>query len=298
VKARGLLHLLIVYIVWGSTYLAIRLAVREGAGFPPLTMAGTRVFVAGLILLALAALMRRPLRPTRRDILVFASSGILLWLGGNGLVSWAEMRAESGYTALLVGSLPLWTTTLESFIDRRRPTLRLLGALAIGLAGIAVLNYPVLRHGSSGDVLSAVALLLAVVSWGSGSVLQKRRPVSLSGEANSGYQLLFGSVALLLAAALIGEPRPTPTPEAWGAWAYLVVFGSVIAFTSFVKALQLLPVHIVTTYAYVNPVIAVLLGRLIIDEPITRWTVAGSVLVILGVAGVFHEQRRRAPVRK
>ena len=297
-KARGLLHLLIVYIVWGSTYLAIRLAVREGAGFPPLTMAGTRVFVAGLILLALAALMRRPLRPTRRDILVFASSGILLWLGGNGLVSWAEMRAESGYTALLVGSLPLWTTTLESFIDRRRPTLRLLGALAIGLAGIAVLNYPVLRHGSSGDVLSAVALLLAVVSWGSGSVLQKRRPVSLSGEANSGYQLLFGSVALLLAAALIGEPRPTPTPEAWGAWAYLVVFGSVIAFTSFVKALQLLPVHIVTTYAYVNPVIAVLLGRLIIDEPITRWTVAGSVLVILGVAGVFHEQRRRAPVRK
>ena len=297
-KARGLLHLLIVYIVWGSTYLAIRLAVREGAGFPPLTMAGTRVFVAGLILLALAALMRRPLRPTRRDILVFASSGILLWLGGNGLVSWAEMRAESGYTALLVGSLPLWTTTLESFIDRRRPTLRLLGALAIGLAGIAVLNYPVLRHGSSGDVLSAVALLLAVVSWGSGSVLQKRRPVSLSGEANSGYQLLFGSVALLLAAALIGEPRPTPTPEAWGAWAYLVVFGSVIAFTSFVKALQLLPVHIVTTYAYVNPVIAVLLGWLIIDEPITRWTVAGSVLVILGVAGVFHEQRRRAPVRK
>jgi drug/metabolite transporter (DMT)-like permease len=293
VKARGLVHLLIVYIVWGSTYLAIRVAVRDGSGFPALAMAGSRVLVAGLILLGLARLMRRPLRPTRRDVFVFASSGVLLWLGGNGLVSWAEKRAESGYTALLVGSLPLWTTTLESFIDRRRPTLRLLGALAIGLAGIAVLNYPVLRHGSSADILSAVALIVAVMSWGTGSVLQKRRPVSLSGEANSGYQLLFGSAALLLAAALTGEPRPTPTLEAWTAWGYLVVFGSVIAFTSFVKALQMLPVHIVTTYAYVNPVIAVLLGHIIIDEPITRWTVAGSILVILGVAGVFHEQRRR-----
>jgi drug/metabolite transporter (DMT)-like permease len=294
VNARGLVHLLIVYIVWGSTYLAIRVAVRDGAGFPALAMAGSRVLVAGSILLGLAALMRRPLRPTRHDLLIFASSGVLLWLGGNGLVSWAEKRAESGYTALLVGSLPLWTTTLEAFIDRRRPTLRLLGALAIGLAGIAVLNYPVIRHGSSADILSAVALIVAVMSWGSGSVLQKRRPVSLSGEANSGYQLLFGSVALLLVSTLIGEPRPTPTPEAWAAWGYLVVFGSVIAFTSFVKALQMLPVHIVTTYAYVNPVIAVLLGWLIIDEPITRWTVAGSILVILGVAGVFHETRRRA----
>lgn len=296
-NVRGLVHLLIVYIVWGSTYLAIRLAVREGAGFPPLTMAGTRVFCAGLILLGLARIMRLRLQPTRRDVFVFASSGILLWLGGNGLVSWAEMRAESGYTALLVGSLPLWTTTLESIIDRRRPTLRLIGALGIGLSGIAVLNYPVLRHGSSADVLAGAALLLAVMSWGTGSVLQKRRPISLSGEASSGYQLLFGSVALLLVAAIIGERRPTPTPEAWAAWGYLVIFGSVIAFTSFVKALQMLPVHIVTTYAYVNPVIAVLLGWLIIDEPITRWTVGGTVLVILGVAGVFHESRRNSAAK-
>jgi len=298
VQIRGLVHLLIVYIVWGSTYLGIRIAVREGAGFPPFVMAGSRILVAGSILLLWGALARQKLRPTRGDVAVFASSGLLLWLGGNGLVTWAEQRAESGYAALLVGSAPLWTTMVESFIDRRPPTLRLLGALLIGLAGLAVLNYPVLRHGSRADVLSALALLAAVMSWGVGSIYQKRRPVTLSGEANAAYQLLFGSVALLLVSMLAGEPRPTPTPSALAAWGYLIIFGSVVAFTSFVKALKLLPVSVVMTYAYVNPVIAVLLGWMILGEQITLWTFAGSVLVILGVMGVFHEMRRARNARR
>ncbi|HEU4364503.1 MAG TPA: EamA family transporter [Candidatus Krumholzibacteria bacterium] len=297
-QIRGLVHLLIVYIVWGSTYLGIRVAVRDGAGFPPFVMAGTRILVAGSILLLWAALAREKLRPTRGDLIVFASSGLLLWLGGNGLVSWAEKRAESGYAALLVGSAPLWTTVVESVVDRRVPTLRLVVALLIGLAGVGVLNYPVMRHGSSADILSAVALLVAVMSWGIGSVFQKRRPVTLSGEANAAYQLLFGSVALLTVSFLVGEPKPTPTPAAIAAWGYLVIFGSVVAFTSFVKALKLLPVSVVMTYAYVNPVIAVLLGWAILGEQITLWTLAGSVLVILGVMGVFHELRRARNVRR
>jgi drug/metabolite transporter (DMT)-like permease len=169
----------------------------------------------------------------------------------------------------------------------------LVGALAIGMAGVTVLNYPMLQHGSRSDIVAVLALLLAVVSWGIGSVIQKRRPIALSGEVNSSYQMMFGSFFLLAASLLTGEPRPHPTPDAWLAWAYLVVFGSVIAFTSFVKALQLLPVHVVATYAYVNPVIALFLGWLILGERITSWTIAGSVLVLLGVAGVFHEQRRR-----
>lgn len=296
-NVRGLVHLLIVYIVWGSTYLAIRIAVREGSGFPPFTMAGTRVLIAGSILLLMCWIGRKSLRPTRRDLWVFAASGVLLWFGGNGLVSWAEQRAESGYAAILVGSQPLFTMTLESIIDRRRPTLLLIVSLIIGMTGIVVLNYPLIEHGSRAELMPAVALCAAVVLWGSGMTLQKRRPVSLSGEANSGYQLLFGSVALLLAALLTGEPKPHPTPEAWMAWVYLIVFGSIIAFTSFVKALQLLPMSVVITYGYVNPVIAVLLGALIIDEPITRWTVAGCALTLLGVAGVFHEQQRRGRLK-
>jgi len=151
----------------------------------------------------------------------------------------------------------------------------------------------VLRHGTRAEFLPAIMLVIAVMSWGSGMVLQKRRPVSLSVEANSGYQLLFGSVALLLASLAFREPRPTPTPEALAAWGYLIIFGSVIAFTSFVKALQALPANVVSTYAYVNPVIAVILGAIIVHEPITRWTVAGSALTFLGVAGVYHERQSR-----
>jgi len=293
VNIRGLVHLLIVYIVWGSTYLGIRIAVRDGTGFAPFAMAGSRVFVASLILLTWGALAKKSLRPTRNDVQMFVASGLLLWLGGNGLVTVAERRAESGYAALLVSTLPLWTTTLESFLDRRRPTLRLVGSLLIGMAGIVVLNFPVIRHGSRADLIACALLLLAVFTWGIGTTMQKRRPITLTGEVSSGYQLLFGSFFLIAASLLFGEPRPHPTAEAWWAWAYLVVFGSVIAFTSFVKALQLLPVEVVATYAYVNPVIAVLLGWLILGERITSWTILGSVLVLLGVAGVFHEQRRR-----
>jgi len=188
--------------------------------------------------------------------------------------------------------------SLESVIDRRRPTWRMIAALVIGLTGIVVLNYPVLQNPTRDQVAPAIALCCAVILWGTGMVLQKRKPVSLSGEANSAYQLLFGSLALLLAAVITREPRPAPTTEALLAWAYLIVFGSVIAFTSFVKALQMLPMSIVTTYGYVNPVIAVLLGAIFISEPITRYTVAGSALTLLGVAGVFHEQQHRKQQQK
>jgi drug/metabolite transporter (DMT)-like permease len=293
VNVRGLAHLLVVYIVWGSTYLAIRIAVREGSGFPPFYMAGTRILIASLILFLLCLARGKSLKPTRGDVKVFAASGVLLWFGGNGLVSWSEMRAASGYAAILVGSQPLWTMFLESVIDRRRPTWRMIAALVLGMLGIIVLNYQVLKHPTRDQLAPAVALIFAVMLWGSGMMLQKRRPVSLSGEANSAYQLLFGAVALLIAALITREPKPTPTPEALAAWGYLIVFGSVIAFTSFVKVLQMLPMNVVTTYAYVNPVIAVILGAMFIHEPITRWTVAGSALTLLGVAGVFHEQQQR-----
>jgi drug/metabolite transporter (DMT)-like permease len=174
----------------------------------------------------------------------------------------------------------------------------MIAALILGLAGIVVLNFQVLQHPTREQLAPAIALIVAVMLWGSGMMLQKRRPVSLSGDANAAFQLLFGGAALLLAALITREPRPTPTPQALAAWGYLIIFGSVIAFTSFVKVLQMLPINVVTTYAYVNPVIAVILGALFIHEPITRWTVAGSALTLLGVAGVFHEQQHRKQQRK
>jgi drug/metabolite transporter (DMT)-like permease len=290
-SVRGILHLVVVYIVWGSTYLAIRIGVREGSGFPAFTMASMRVFAAGAILFAWATLARRGIRVGKREMGVLFVSGVLLWLGGNGMVSWAERRAESGYSALLIAALPLWVAIMEAIIDRRPPTWRLLAALLIGLAGVGVLNGPVIMEGTDEDVWAAVALITAAISWGLGAIFQRRKALSLEPEVSSAYQHVFGGVALLLVAVATGEPRPTPIPEAWAAWAYLVIFGSMFAFTSFIKALRLLPTDVVMTYAYVNPVVAVILGRVILDEPITVWTIGGSVLIILGVMGVFHERR-------
>ncbi|MDH3216544.1 MAG: EamA family transporter [Candidatus Krumholzibacteria bacterium] len=295
---RGLLHLFVVYIVWGSTYLAIRVAVREGAGFPPFMMAATRVLAASGILLLWGVMTRGRFRLSRKEISFLAISAILLWVGGNGMVAWAERKVDSGYAALLVGSMPIWVAIMEAIIDRQRPSLRLVGALLVGLSGVAVLNGPVIAQRSIGDLFGALALIFAALSWGLGSLVQRRRPVSIGPEISSGYQQAIGCVGLLVVSLLVDEPGPSPTPQAWTAWGYLVLFGSVFAFTSFVKALRLLPTNIVMTYAYVNPVIAVFLGRIILHEPVTWWTISGTTLVVLGVMGVFHEKRRENASKK
>jgi drug/metabolite transporter (DMT)-like permease len=294
VNLRGILYLIVVYIIWGSTYLAIRVAVREGSGFPPFTMATMRVFVASLILLSWAAVARKGITVNRRELAVLFISGNLLWLGGNGLVTWAEQTAESAYSSLLIASMPLWVAMMEALIDRKRPTMRLIGALLIGLIGVGVLNGPVILAGTNQDVFAAIALIIAAISWGLGTIYQKRKALSSHPDVSAGYQHLFGGMGLLMAALLLREPHPAPVPEAWAAWCYLILFGSILGFTSFVKAVRLLPINIVMTYAYVNPLVAVILGRAILGEPITRWTVGGSALIILGVMGVFRERRVRS----
>lgn len=286
----GLFHLLVIYIVWGSTYLAIRVAVREGAGFPPFTMGAMRLLVAGSLLLLGAALARHRLKLSKQEFFVLVLSGMLLWVGANGLVMWAEQRADSGYAALLVASTPIWVAVIEALLDRKMPSYLFMASLLTGFAGIGVLTTPVLTNGTHADALSALALMIAPISWGIGTVLQRRRPVTLNMFVSSGYQQLFGGLGFAVTSIILGEPLPTPTPEAWWAWGYLVVFGSIVAFTSFLMSIRLLPTSIVMTYAYVNPVVAVILGWLILHEPIGVWTVAGTTLVLLGVAGVFRNQ--------
>ena len=290
---QGLLNLLVVYFVWGSTYLAIRVAVREGAGFPPFALGAMRVLLAGAILVGWAALSRQRVKLTPQELLVLAISGSLLWVGGNGLVNWAEQRADSGLATLMIAATPLWVATVEAILDRRWPSVQLLISILIGSAGIAVLSMPVLRNGVRADFFSIIGLLLAGLSWGVGTIIQSRRPVAVESTVSSGYQQLFGGIGLLLISVFSGEPLPRPIPEAWLAWGYLVVFGSLFAFTAYVRAVQLLPTSIVITYSYVNPVIAVFLGWLILNEPITSWTIAGAALVLVGVAGVFNERKQR-----
>jgi len=286
----GLLQLLIVYVVWGSTYLGIRVAVREGAGFPPFTMAFMRVLAAATVLLAWAWWRGDRVRLQSRELILLWGSGILLWVGGNGLVTWAEMRASSGLAALLVAAMPIWGELISSVVDRRLPGWKVVVSILIGFAGVAVLSWPVLRQGTTADVLAVIALLLAPLFWSMGSVwLQRRRP-DLTVRAISGWQHLLGGSGFLVVILLRGEPLPRPTGEAWLAWGYLVVFGSIIAFTSYMATLRRLPYRIVMTYAYANPVIAVLLGWLILREEVTPWTIAGAALVVAGVAGVFNNR--------
>ncbi len=289
----GLLHLAVVYVVWGSTYLAIRVAVREGSGFPPFTMAGLRVLVAAALLLGWGALGRQRLRLKRDELVLLAGTGLLLWTGGNGLVTWAEQRAGSGLAALMVGTMPLWAAAYEYHLDRRPPSRALVISLLTGFAGVGLLTAPVLRHGVRADLWAVLALLAAPASWALGSVWMQRRRLEVGLRVASGYQQLFGFCGFAVLSWLSGEPAPAPTGEAWLAWGYLVLFGSVLAFTSFVNALRRLPVPVTMTYAYANPVIAVLLGRLILGEEVTWWTLSGAALVVAGVAGVFRDRMRR-----
>lgn len=286
----GIGNLLVVYLVWSSTYLAIRFAVREGAGFPPFTMGFMRAALAGILLLAWGWLRGEKMKLTRQEFITLAASGLLLWLGGNGLVTFAEQRADSGLAALMVAASPIWAALIEAIIDRRPPSFHLVLALIIGFAGIALLTAPALMSGVHADAIAILALIGAPLTWAAGSVLQARRPVQHSPRTSSAYQMAFGAVGFAVVVLLLKEPWPTPTQEAWLAWGYLVVFGSLFAFTSYVTALRLLPTRIVMTYAYVNPVLAVILGYFVLNEVITVWTIAGTILVLLGVAGVFRER--------
>jgi drug/metabolite transporter (DMT)-like permease len=288
----GLIHLLVVYIVWGSTYLAIRVGVRPGSGFTPFVLGSLRTLTAAAILLAWGALTHQRMRPTRLELVTLVGAGVLLWVAGNGLVMVGEQRVDSSLAALVVACVPLWSAVIEAIIDRKVPSLLLIGSLLIGIAGIAVLSMPVFLKGVQADAAAVLVIVFASICWAGGTVLQSRNRVALAPQVNSGYQTLFGSLGFVAMALILHEPLPHPVLSAWAAWAYLVLFGSVLAFTSFTQALRLLPTKVVTTYSYVNPVIAVFLGWLILREPVTIWTVLGAGLVLLGVAGVFRAHNR------
>jgi len=288
VTPAGLINLFVVYFVWGSTYLAIRIGIRDGSGFDPFWFGGLRVLLAGIVLILWGYIRGKNIRPSKKDLFVLAATGLLLWIGGNGLVVIAERQIDSGIAALIVAGTPIWVAFLDSIIDSKIPSRQVIISLLVGFLGIVVLSFPILTSGVRADLLSILAVVIASISWSTGLVLQTRRPVSLNQGVSSGYQQLFGGIFFALIALVVGESLPNPTTEAWLAWGYLVVFGSIIGFTSFVSALQMLPTRLVTTYAYVNPVIAVLLGWLILREPITAWTVAGGVLVLIGIAGIYR----------
>ncbi len=285
--------LAIVYVVWGSTYLAIRVMVE---GLPPLLSAGIRFVVAGTILagaLALRGGIRRFAVP-RRELLGAGAVGIALLAAGNGGISTAEQHVPSSLAALVAASIPLWVVVFRA-LTRERVTRGTLGGVALGFAGVAVLT----SQGEAGSVDPGAAILLvaACVCWAAGSFASSRVPMPRDPLVSTAVEMLAGGVVLLIAAVII-EPGGLPAhteARSWLALGYLIVFGSLLAFTAYTWLLAHAPISQVATYAYVNPVIALVLGWAILAEPLTPFLLGGAVLVLVAVALVIRHEARQIP---
>jgi drug/metabolite transporter (DMT)-like permease len=279
--------LAIVYIVWGSTYFAIALVVQT---MPPLLTAGVRFLSAGLILAAVIALRDRDqLRVTRRQLGGAALVGLLLLAGGNGLVNLGERTVPSGLAALIVASIPLWVVVLRQAAGERVGRDIILG-VTVGLVGVAVLVIP---GGISGqtDLAGLLMLLGAPLLWATGSFLSPRLVMPRSVWASTAYQMIAAGLVLLAIGSALGETRAVDlsrfSTSSLVGLAYLIVFGSLVAFSAYTWLLQNASVSLVSTYAYVNPVIAVFLGTLFLAEPITPTMIVGAALILAAVAFIL-----------
>lgn len=280
----------IVYIVWGSTYLAIRVTVET---MPPLPTSAARFLIAGLIMAAFVAARGgiAALKPTRAELLGCLVVGVAL-TAANGLVATAEQEVPSALAALIYASIPLWVVLLRRFTRERVP-LGTIGAIALGFVGVAVL----LRPGEHSDEASALALLATVIgaaTWATGTFLSPRVTLPRDAPTAVAWQMLLGGAVLAVAGVVAGqgdEMRPSAfSGDSLLAFAYLVVFGSLLAFSAFTWILQRMPVSKVTTYAYVNPVVAIALGWLILGEAITPITLVGAAIIVGSVAIVVRSE--------
>ncbi|HWH52332.1 MAG TPA: EamA family transporter [Gemmatimonadaceae bacterium] len=295
-RTRVIAAFVAVYIVWGSTYLAIRYAVQT---IPPFFMVGARFVVSGAILYLWSRLRGSP-RPTRREWRDAAIAGGLMLGFGNGSVAWAELRVPSGLAALLVAVVPLWMVLLDWAGPRgRRPRGRVMLGVVVGLAGLFVLVNPGASVGGREggiDLVASIVLILSSLGWAAGSVYNRYGARPRSAAMSTGMQMLAGSIALLVIGAAIGEParlHPTEISAAsWIGWTYLVTFGSLIGFTAYIYLLQAVSPAKASTYAYVNPLVAVFLGWAIAGEPVTARTLIAAAIILAGVAMITMGARR------
>ena len=286
-RARLIAAFAAVYIVWGSTYLAIRFAVET---LPPLLMAGARFVLAGAILLLWSRLYSSDAAPTQRDWRTGLVSGGLLLVGGNGLVVWAEQRVPSGITALLVAVVPLWMVLLDWLRPRgRKPATLVFVGLALGLGGLAMLVGPgATTGGDRTDVTGAIVLVLASLSWAAGSLYTQHAPKASSGMNGSATQMVSGGAILAIAGLLAGEGSRLDLAHATSrsilGFFYLVSFGSLLGYTAYIYLLGHTSAAKASTYAYVNPVVAVFLGWALAHEAVTTRTVIAAAVILAGVA--------------
>lgn len=299
-KWKRLLAFAIIYFVWGSTFLAIRIGVHE---VPPLLLAAMRFFIAGLALF-LWVRARGERLPTARQWAAATLLGFFIFVCDYGLLFWAEQRVPSGIAAVMLALIPAFMAISEIlFLGTQKLTLRLAAALIVGLGGVGVLmSHSLSVGGAPIDRAGAVALIVAALSWSVSSVLTRKVPLPDSKVMSSGAQMLAGGLLLALLAAGLGEFRnfhfSSVSREAWLALAYLIVAGSIIGYTAYLWLLHRESPTKVATYAYVNPIVAVIMGYLFGGEPLDLRTILGTALVLVSVIVITTtDSKAPAPAR-
>jgi len=285
-----------IYLIWGSTYLAIRFAIET---MPPLMMAGVRHFTAGLLMFALCRAMGMAPPTPRHWVSALAIGGLLL-LGGNGAVSWAVQLVPSGLAALVIATVPLWIALLEWRIKGVRPGARAMFGIALGLAGVALLIGPGrLLGGQAPNPIGVAVLLTGAFAWSVGSLYARRAPLPPHPLLVVSSQMIAGGALLLVAGFLTGEGARVNlgalSVRSVLAFAYLIVFGSIVGYTAYIWLLRVTAPERVATYAFVNPVVAVLLGWAFAGEPLTPRTQAAAAVIVAAVVLVTWRRPRRDP---
>lgn len=280
-----------IYLIWGSTYLAIKYAIES---VPPFLMTGVRFLIAGGVLYAWSVV-----RPSKEQPVETAPSALRIWrdafvvgalliVGGTALVGWAELSVPSGITSLILATTPLWMVMLESISARRAPAPRVLAGVAVGLAGLAILIWPSLMSPGSGiHLLGVAALALAALTWSAGALYSRRAALPASAARATGIQMLAGATLSVLVGLAMGEHRALSlsaiTPSSLLAIGYLVVAGALVGFSAYLWLMRVSTPSRVATHAYVNPVVAVLLGWAVLGEAVTARTGAAMGVIVIAV---------------
>ncbi|MDR6953456.1 drug/metabolite transporter (DMT)-like permease [Ancylobacter sp. 3268] len=292
-------HLLTIYIVWGGAYLAVKICISGPAAITVPQLQSTRMWGAALLIGAVAlARTRRVPHLTRRDIALCTATGLLMWVGGNGLATLASRHATSSFIVMAMGAIPLWSCLLELVIARTLPARRVVLGLVLGLAGLFLVVAPtligtgaaIIEPGYAG--LTVVLLIGAGMSWSLGTIVQRPLMKRMRPEWAATLQLLTAALVLSVVAAGEHAPLPDmPSTRQWLAFGFLIVFASVIGLTSYIRVIGAFSPVIASTFAYVNPIIGVLLGWILLGEEIAPVSLLGLGIVLASIAIVLSGRR-------
>lgn len=298
----GIGNLLIIYIVWGSTYFAVKIAVAGPPEIAPLQLQTWRMWAASTLLIAIGLFRTRRFPAlSAKQIFISAASGILMWVMGNGLATLASRHAASGFIVMAMGMIPIWTTLLSSVIDRTCPSLSIVAGLAIGLSGLFLIVGPPIFLAGSSSVESGYAVWLAFVlcaaglTWSLGSLIQKPLFTAISPVWAAGLQTLAAAIVLTGICSANGITLMPPVDLARSqiaAFLYLVICGSAISLLAYIAVMRIYPPAVASTFAYVNPLVGVLLGWAVLGEKPALISLVGIAVILTGVAAIMITPRR------